>query len=144
MKITPGTKFKTIDDYFDAFPPGTKAILKEMRKTIRKAAPAAEEVISYNMPAFRQNGLLVFYAAYKAHIGFYPTPSGIEAFKKELSIYECSKGAVRFPLDKPLPLELINKIVKFRIKLNQEKAGIKQPKSKEESGKTRQKNNRNP
>jgi len=124
MKITPGTKFKNIDDYFAAFPAGTKAILKELRKTIKTAAPAAEEVISYNMPALQQDGILVYYAAYKAHIGFYPTPSAIEAFKKELSKYESSKGAVRFPLDQPLPLSLITRIVKFRIKLNQEKAGM--------------------
>ena len=124
MKITPGTKFKSIDDYFAAFPAGTKAILIELRKTIKTAAPAAEEVISYNMPALKQNGILVYYAAYKAHIGFYPTPSAIEAFKKELSKYESSKGAVRFPLDQPLPLSLITRIVKFRIKLNQEKAGM--------------------
>ena len=124
MKITPGTKFKSTDDYFAAFPAGTKAILKELRKTIKTAAPAAEEVISYNMPALQQNGILVYYAAYKAHIGFYPTPSAIEAFKKELSKYESSKGAVRFPLDQPLPLSLITRIVKFRIKLNQEKAGM--------------------
>jgi len=95
-----------------------------LRKTIKTAAPAAEEVISYNMPAIKQNGILVYYAAYKAHIGFYPTPSAIEAFKKELSKYESSKGAVRFPLDQPLPLSLITRIVKFRIKLNQEKAGM--------------------
>ena len=124
MKITPGAKFKSIDDYFAAFPAGTKAILIELRKTIKTAAPAAEEVISYNMPALKQNGILVYYAAYKAHIGFYPTPSAIEAFKKELSKYESSKGAVRFPLDQPLPLSLITRIVKFRIKLNQEKAGM--------------------
>ena len=125
MKITPGTKFKSIDDYFAAFPAGTKAILKELRKTIKTAAPGAEEVISYNMPALKQNGVLVYYAAYKAHIGFYPTPSAIEAFKKELSKFESSKGAVRFPLDQPLPLTLISRIVKFRVKLNQEKAGTK-------------------
>src|SRR5215212_8009309 len=122
MKITPGTKFRSIEDYFDAFPPHTKAVLIEMRKTVTKAAPAAEEVISYNMPALKQNGMVIFYGAYKAHIGFYPTPSGIEAFKKELSKYECSKGAVRFPLDKPLPVKLISKMVKFRVALNQEKA----------------------
>ena len=125
MKITPGTKFKTIDDYFAAFPASTKTILKELRKTIKNAAPAAEEVISYNMPASKQNGILVYYAAYKAHIGFYPTPSAIEAFKKELSKFESSKGAVRFPLDQPLPLNLISRIVKFRVKLNREKAGLK-------------------
>ena len=123
MKITPGTKFKSVDNYFSVFPASTKAILKELRKTIKQAAPDAEECISYNMPAFKQNGMLLYYAAYKGHIGFYPTGSGIEAFKKELSKYEGSKGAVRFPLDKPLPFSLISKIVKYRVKINLEKAG---------------------
>ncbi|MGC4038275.1 MAG: DUF1801 domain-containing protein [Chitinophagaceae bacterium] len=124
-KITPGTKFNSIDEYFAAFSPATRTLLKEMRQIIRKAAPDAEEVISYNMPAFRQNGMLVYYAAYKGHIGFYPTGAGIEAFKKELEKYEGSKGAVRFPLDKPFPAALITKIVKFRIKQNREKAKLK-------------------
>ena len=122
MKITPGTKFKSVDDYLSVFPPATRAILKELRKVIKEAAPAAEECISYNMPAFRQNGMLVFYAAYKEHIGFYPTGEGIEAFKKELAAYKWSKGAVQFPLDKKLPFSLIKKIVKHRIKVNLEKS----------------------
>src|SRR5678810_351917 len=106
-------KFNTVDEYFAAFPPGTRVLLKEMRKTIRAAAPDAEEMISYNMPAFKQNGVLVYYAAYKNHIGFYPTGSGIQAFQKEISGYKNSKGAVQFPIDTPLPLKLITQIVKY-------------------------------
>ncbi len=115
-------KFKTVDEYLSSLPANTKNILKELRKTIKQAAPQAEELISYNMPAFKLNGMLVYYAAYKEHIGFYPTPSGIEAFKKELSVYKGAKGTVQFPLDKPMPLDLIIKIVKFRVKKNLEKA----------------------
>lgn len=115
-------KFKTVDEYLSVFPANTKAKLETLRTTIKKAAPGAEELISYNMPAYKQDGILVYFAGYKGHIGFYPTGSGIEAFKKELSSYEGSKGAVRFPLDQPLPLSLISKIVKYRIKINREKA----------------------
>ena len=89
-----------------------------MRAAIKKAAPGAEEVISYNMPAFRQQGMLVWYAAFEKHIGFYPRASGIEAFKKELSAYKWAKGSVQFPIDEPLPLTLVNKIVKYRVKEN--------------------------
>ena len=124
------SKFKTVDEYLSALPANTKEILKELRKTIKQAAPQAEELISYNMPAFKLNGMLVYYAAYKDHIGFYPTPSGIEAFKKELSDYEGAKGSIKFPIDKPLPLGLITKIVKFRLKENLEKAETKVKKKK--------------
>jgi uncharacterized protein YdhG (YjbR/CyaY superfamily) len=95
--------------------------LQGLRNTIKKAAPKAEEVISYNMPAYKLNGALVYFAAYKGHIGFYPTGSGIEAFTKELSAYEGSKGTVRFPLDQPLPMSLITQIVKYRVQKNLEK-----------------------
>lgn len=115
-------KFTTVEEYFSTFPAHAKSLLKQMRATIREAAPKAEELISYNMPAFKLNGALVFYAAYKAHIGFYPTASGIQNFKKELSGYESSKGAIRFPLDQPLPVNLISKIVKFRVRENLLKA----------------------
>ena len=120
-----GIKFKTVDEYISTFPAITKNVLKQIRKAIKEAAPKAEEVISYNMPAFNQEGMLVYYAAYKEHIGFYPTPGGIEAFKKELSVYNSAKGSVQFPLDKPMPLALITKIVKFRVKENLEKASLK-------------------
>lgn len=113
-----------IDTYIAGFPKDTQKLLEQIRSTIRKAAPKAEEVISYKMPAFRQHGILVYFAGYKNHIGFYPTSSGIATFKNELSIYKGAKGSVQFPLDKPLPLGLISKIVKFRVKqiLEKEKA----------------------
>ena len=127
---TPPAKFTTVDEYFAAFPAEAKSLLKQMRKIIREAAPQAEELISYNMPAFKQGGALVYYAAYKNHIGFYPTPGAIEAFKDELSVYKGAKGSVQFPLDKPLPLELISRIVKFRVETNLKKAALKAPKRK--------------
>jgi uncharacterized protein YdhG (YjbR/CyaY superfamily) len=107
------------------FPEETQKKLEQIRKAVKKLAPAAEEVISYGMPAFKLNGMLVFYAGYEKHIGFYPTPSGIEAFKKELSVYKNAKGSVQFPLDKPLPMTLINNMVKFRIAKNLEAAKAK-------------------
>ena len=116
------TKPVNPDEYISDFPPETQKILQQMRVTIKEAAPQAEEVISYGMPAFRLNGMLVYFAAYKNHIGFYPTRSGIETFKEELSIYKNSKGAVQFPLDKPLPTELIKKMVKFRVAENIKKS----------------------
>ncbi|HYM20755.1 MAG TPA: DUF1801 domain-containing protein [Candidatus Kapabacteria bacterium] len=115
------TKFKTVDEYFSTLAPKQKKLLTELRTTIRKAAPKAEEVISYNMPAIRQGGVLVYYAAYEKHIGFYPTASPIIAFKKELAGYEVSRGTVRFPIDEPIPNALVTKIVKFRVKEVSEK-----------------------
>lgn len=123
-------KFKTVDEYIATFPAHSKAMLKELRKTIKGLAPEAEEMISYNMPAFKLQGMLVWYAAYKNHIGFYPKPSGIEAFEKELAGYERSKGAIQFPIDQPLPLSLISKIVKHRIKENLATADLKVTKGK--------------
>ena len=121
-------KFKSVNEYLSALPKNTKGVLTELRKTIKQAAPEAEEVISYNMPAFKQNGMLVWIAAHSKHIGFYPRVSGIERFKKELSIYKGAKGSVQFPLDKPLPLKLITKIVKFRVAENLGKAKAKKKK----------------
>jgi len=109
---------KNIDEYIAAFPKEIRDRLQEMRSVIRKAAPEAEESISYAIPTFKLNGNLVHFAAFKNHIGFYPTPAGIEAFRKELSRYEGAKGSVQFPNDEPLPLALISKIVKFRVKDN--------------------------
>jgi len=120
------TKFTTVDEYIAAQPAHAKALLQEMRSTIRKAAPEAEEVISYNMPAFKLHGLLVWYAAFKEHIGFYPRPSAIAAFRKALSAYKGAKGSVQFPIDQPLPLQLISQIVKYRIRENLEETGRKQ------------------
>ena len=104
--------------------------MEELRATIKAAAPEAEEKISYQMPTFALKGNLVHFAAYKNHIGFYPTPSGIEAFKHELSIYEGSKGSVKFPIEKPLPLELISKIVAFRVAENLKQAERKASKKR--------------
>lgn len=118
-------KFKTVDEYLSALSQPEKGIMIELRKTIRKAAPGAEEVISYNMAAFKLHGMLVWYAGYKKHIGFYPAPRAIEAFKKELSAYKGAKGSVQFPLDEPLPFRLITKIVKYRVKENLKKSGEK-------------------
>lgn len=118
-RITP----KTIDEYIAGFPKDIQSKLQALRATIRQAAPEAEEAISYQIPTFKLAGKnLVHFAAFKNHIGFYPVPSGIEAFKKELSVYKTSKGAVQFPLDQPLPLKLIARMVKFRVKENLAKA----------------------
>ncbi len=119
------TKFTTVDEYFSAFPESTQHILDVVRKTIKKAAPDAKEVISYNMPAFKLNGVLVYYAAHNEHIGFYPTASPIVAFKDDLATYKSSKGAVQFPIDKPMPLDLIARIVQFRVREDKEKAARK-------------------
>lgn len=115
----------SIDEYIASFPAGIQRILKELRATIKAAAPDAEEKISYQMPTFFLKGNLVHFAAFKNHIGFYPTPSGILAFKDELSIYEGAKGSVQFPIDKPMPLKLISRIVKFRVAENLKNAAKK-------------------
>ncbi len=116
--------FNTIDSYISLHPENVRTILEKIRHTIKVAAPNAIEVISYQMPAFKQNKVLVYFAAFKNHIGFYPTASGIENFKNEFSGLTYSKGAVQFPLDKPIPFALITKIVKFRMKedLNKKKS----------------------
>ena len=116
-----GTQAETIDEYIAGFPVNIQKLLKEMRATIQKAAPKAEEAIKYAMPTFVLNGNLVHFAAFKNHIGFYPAPQGIEEFKKELSKYKGAKGSVQFPLDEPLPLSLVTRIVKFRVAKNLEK-----------------------
>ena len=115
---TAGTKFNNIDKYIAGFPKDTQELLEQIRVTIRNAAPEAEEVISYQMAAFRLHKILVYFAGFKNHIGFYPGASGVEAFKKELSVYKSGKGSVQFPLDKPIPSELITWIVKFRVNEN--------------------------
>jgi uncharacterized protein YdhG (YjbR/CyaY superfamily) len=112
---TTRTGYTDIDSYIAGFPGKTQKLLQEVRDTIRKAAPEAEETINYGMPTFKFNGNLVHFAAFKKHIGFYPTPSGIEAFKKDLSGYEGGKGSVKFPLEKSIPFELIGRIVRFRV-----------------------------
>ena len=115
-------KVNSIDDYIKSFPPGIQKLLQQVRASIQKAAPGAEETIKYAMPTFMLNGNLVHFAAFKNHIGLYPMPNGIEAFKKELSVYKGAKGSVQFPLDQPMPLELIGKIVKYRVAENMAKA----------------------
>lgn len=119
-----GTKmtFKSIDEYILQFPLEVQDKLNSLRKVIKESAPDAVEKISYNMPAFNFHGNLVYFAAFKKHIGFYPTSSGIFAFEHELSEYKSSKGAVQFPIEKPLPYELIRKMVKFRVAENIKKA----------------------
>ena len=119
---------KNIDEYLAEFPPETQAILQKVRATIREAAPEAQETINYAIPTFTLKGNLVHFAGFKSHIGFYPTPTGIEKFKAELTGYESAKGSVKFPLDQPIPYELIREIVKFRVQENLEKAEGKRKK----------------
>lgn len=118
--------FSSIDEYIGTFPADIQAILQELRVTIKAAAPEATEKISYQMPTFYLKGNLVHFAAFKSHIGFYPAPSGIETFQQELAGYKSSKGAVQFPIEEPLPLELVSRIVRFRaeenLKIAEEKA----------------------
>ena len=111
------SKYQTINEYISLFPDNVKKILQSIRQTISQTAPQAEETINYQIPTFKLNGKnLVHFAGYKNHIGFYPTASGIKAFQKELSRWPSAKGSVRFPLDQPLPVNLIKEIVKFRVK----------------------------
>jgi uncharacterized protein YdhG (YjbR/CyaY superfamily) len=111
----------TIDEYIAQYPEDVQIIMKEIRRVIHETAPQAVERISYKMPGFYQNGMLVWLGGFKHHIGFYPTGEGIEAFKDELSEYKTSKGAVQFPLDQPIPYDLIRKIVKYRVEANLKK-----------------------
>ena len=119
---------KTIDEYVADFPKDVQEILQKIRMTIREAAPDAEERISYQMPTFTLKGNLVHFAAFKTHIGFYPTPTGTEAFQKELSVYTGGKGSIRFPLDEPIPFDLIRRIVEFRVQENLERAETRRKK----------------
>ncbi len=109
---------QSIDGYIAVFPENVREILEKIRRVIREVAPEAQETISYGMPTFKFYGNLVHFAGWRTHIGFYPTPSGITAFQKELAPYEVTKGAIRFPLDQPIPYTLIKKIVKLRVKEN--------------------------
>jgi uncharacterized protein YdhG (YjbR/CyaY superfamily) len=118
----------SIDEYIAGFPAATQAILEQVRATIRDAAPEAEETINYAIPTFTLKGNLVHFAGFKNHIGFYPAPSGIEKFKAELAAYESAKGSVKFPLDQPMPYDLIREIVKFRVAENLQKAEAKKKK----------------
>jgi uncharacterized protein YdhG (YjbR/CyaY superfamily) len=122
--------FSNIDEYIALFPVDVQKKLQGMRTVIKAAAPQAQEKISYQMPTFYLNGNLVHFAAFKNHIGFYPAPRGIEAFQQELSVYKGAKGSVQFPMDEPLPLELISRIVKFRVAENLKNAEMKLNKRK--------------
>lgn len=119
---------KTMDEYILKFPADVQMKLQKIRMTIKAGAPEAQERISYQMPTFFFGFNLVHFAAYEKHIGFYPTPSGIEAFKKELTPYKTSKGAIQFPLDKPIPYDLILKMVKFRLDENKRKMEVNKSK----------------
>jgi Uncharacterized conserved protein len=122
-------KFTSVDQYIKSFPPSTQSLLQEIRNVIREAAPQAEETISYNMPVFKQDGHLVYFAANKAHIGFYPGDSTTTSlFADELTAYKTSKGAIQFPFDQPIPHKLVKKIVKHRIQENKAKAALKKKK----------------
>jgi uncharacterized protein YdhG (YjbR/CyaY superfamily) len=119
----------SIDEYIGSYPANIQKLLKQIRSTIKKAAPGSEEAIKYGIPTFILNGNLVHFAGYKNHIGFYPAPVGIEAFKEEAAKYEAGKGTLQFSLDQPLPLDLISRIVKFRVKQNLEKVKPKKKKT---------------
>ncbi|HEY3344892.1 MAG TPA: DUF1801 domain-containing protein [Anaerolineaceae bacterium] len=121
---------REVDEYIANFPADVQEKLRQVREAIRAAAPDAQETTSYAMPTFRLHGNLVHFAGHKNHIGFYPTPSGIEQFKNELSAYAGAKGSVQFPLDQPIPLDLIGQIVKFRVRENIERAEAKGKKKK--------------
>ena len=115
-------RIETIDDYISKFPQDIRDVLEELRKAIKESAPNAQETISYGIPTFKLNGNLVHFGAFKTHIGFYPGgPSAVEAFKKDLLEYKHGKGSIQFPLDKPLPLQLVKRIVKFRVEENERK-----------------------
>jgi uncharacterized protein YdhG (YjbR/CyaY superfamily) len=115
----------TIDDYIAGFPPEVQTILERVRTLIREVAPEAKETISYQIPTFTLHGNLVHFAAFAKHIGFYPTPTGIAAFAEELSPYKGNKGSVQFPLDQPMPYELMRRMVEFRVRENRERAAAK-------------------
>jgi uncharacterized protein YdhG (YjbR/CyaY superfamily) len=122
-------EFKSIDEYIEAQPTNVRASLKMLRQTIKKAAPEAEEVISYQMPAFKFHGILVYFAVFKNHFSFFPTSSAIKSFKEKLKSYERSKGTIKFPLDKPIPVKLVTEIVKFRVGENLDKKLLKENKT---------------
>ena len=121
---------ETVDQYIAAFPADVKKRMQQLRTTIKAAAPKAEEVISYQMPGYKYLGMLVYFAAYKNHIGFYPGAGGVLEFYKELSSFKSAKGSVQFPHDRPIPFEIISKIVKFRVKQNEEKGSLKRSNGK--------------
>ncbi len=116
---------ETVDQYIAAFPADVKKRMQQLRKTIKAGAPKADELISYQMPGYKYFGMLVYFAGYKNHIGFYPGAGGVLEFYKELSSFKSAKGSVQFPHDRPIPYDIISKIVKFRVKQNEEKFSLK-------------------
>jgi uncharacterized protein YdhG (YjbR/CyaY superfamily) len=119
-------KFATVEEYMASLPAASKKIFTAFRKTIKQAAPEAEELISYGIPALKLHGMLVYFAAWKEHVSMYPRTAGLEkAFKKEMAKYGVSKGTIKFPTDEPLPLDIISKMVQFRVKENKEKEAVK-------------------
>jgi len=134
------SKMKTaasVDEYISAAEPKAKKALRDIRKTIKSAAPKAEEVISYQIPGYKYHGMLVFFAAWKNHISLYPAPWRAESLKKEMSAYEGSKGTIKFPLDKPIPLTLVKKMVKYRVKENETKVALKKSIKKQTSNQSK-------
>ena len=121
---------ETVDQYITAFPTDVKKRMQQLRKTIKAAAPKADEMISYQMPGYKYFGMLVYFAAYKNHIGFYPGAGGVLEFYKKLSSFKSAKGSVQFPHDRPIPYDVISKIVKFRVKQNEEKFSLKKSNGK--------------
>ena len=121
---------ETVDQYIAAFPADVKKRMQQLRKTIKAAAPKADELISYQMPGYKYFGMLVYFAAFKNHIGFYPGAGGILEFYKKLSSFKSAKGSVQFPHDRPIPYDVISKIVKFRVKQNEEKVSLKKSNGK--------------
>src|SRR4051794_22687295 len=127
-------KFSDMDSYIQSFPQPTREILEKVRSTINLAAPDAEEAISYQMPTFKLAGNLVHFAAFKNHIGFYPAPNGVDHFKEELAAYKQGKGSIQFPLDQPIPYELIDKIVRYRVDQNKSRVGLKKKQHRAKTG----------
>ena len=114
-------KYNTVDEYINSFDKDKKALLNQIRSIVKESFDNLEETISYGMPAYKLNGILFYFAAFKDHIGFFPTSAGVTKFKKELVNYKTSKGTIQFPIDKPLPISLIKRIIKFRIKEDSKK-----------------------
>jgi uncharacterized protein YdhG (YjbR/CyaY superfamily) len=121
---------ETVDQYIAAFPADVKKRMQQLRKTIKAGAPKADELISYQMPGYKYFGMLVYFAGYKNHIGFYPGAGGVLEFYKELSSFKSAKGSVQFPHDRPIPYDIIGKIVRFRVKQNEDKFSLKKSNGK--------------
>ena len=140
--LTKKTIPKTVDDYIQSFPAGERSRLEKIRQIIKVTAPKAEELISYGIAGYIYKGMLIYFAGFKNHVSVYPAPRTVEPFKKELAAYDGGKGTVQFPHDKPLPLDLVKRIVKYRMKANEEKAGTSFAKDAQGKAKKITKNNR--